>query len=74
MNTLKRVGNIKAPTLVLWGEKDELDPPETGRILHDALVCKKEFHLLVGSGHMGHMDPCKQEVFERTAAWALENL
>jgi alpha-beta hydrolase superfamily lysophospholipase len=74
VNTLERVSRIAIPTLVLWGEDDKLDPPETGRLLFESLTCKKALHIIPGNGHVGHLDRHKDKVFSLTAAWALENL
>lgn len=74
VSTLARVSNIKIPTLVLWGEDDELDPPDTARLLYNALMCKKQLHIIPGNGHVGHMDRNRGQVFALTASWALENL
>jgi len=74
VNTLKRVSKIAIPTLVLWGEDDKLDPPETARMLFAALTCKKQLHIIAGNGHVGHLDRHRAKVFSLTADWALENL
>jgi alpha-beta hydrolase superfamily lysophospholipase len=74
VNTLKRVSKIAIPTLVLWGEDDKLDPPETGRLLFQALTCKKQLHIIPGNGHVGHLDRHRDVVFSLTADWMLENL
>jgi len=74
VNTIKRVSKIAIPTLVLWGEDDQLDPPETGRLLFQALTCKKQLHIIPGNGHVGHLDRHKDKVFSLTADWMLENL
>lgn len=74
MDTLKRVSRITIPTLVLWGEQDEVDPPETGRVLYDTLVCKKRLDIIAGNGHVGHLDRNRHQVYARTADWALEHL
>lgn len=74
VNTLERVSRITIPTLVLWGEEDQLDPPETARLLYDALICKKQLHIIPGNGHVGHLDKNRDQVFALTANWALENL
>ncbi|MGH7952397.1 MAG: alpha/beta hydrolase, partial [Limisphaerales bacterium] len=63
VDTLKRAPQIKAPTLVLWGEEDKLDPPESGRLLYYALTCEKELHIIPGNGHVGHLDRNKDKVF-----------
>ena len=74
VNTLERVSRITIPTLVLWGEEDQLDSPETARLLYNALLCKKRLHISPGNGHVGHMDRNRDKVFALTADWALENL
>jgi alpha-beta hydrolase superfamily lysophospholipase len=74
VDTLKRVHNITVPTLVIWGEDDQLDPPETGRLLFAALSCKKELRIIPGNGHVGHLDRNRDKVFSLTADWCLENL
>ncbi len=74
VNTLERVSRITCPTLVLWGEDDQLDPPETARLLYKALLCKKQLHIIPGNGHVGHLDCNRDQVFSLTADWAIENL
>src|SRR5438876_9414231 len=74
VNTIKRVSKIAIPTLVLWGEDDQVDPPETARRLFQALTCKKQLHIIPGNGHVGHLDRHKDKVFSFTADWAWENL
>ena len=74
VDTIKRVPKITAPTLVLWGAEDQLDPPETARRLFAALTCKKRVEIIEGNGHAGHADRNKQKVFELTSEWLLENL
>lgn len=74
VNTLKRVSGIKIPTLILWGAEDEVDPPETARLLYDALSCEKQLHIIPGNGHVGHLDRNREKVFELTAAWAMKTL
>lgn len=74
VDTLKRVSRISAPTLVLWGAEDKMDPPETARLLYEALTCQKQLHIIPGNGHLGHMDRNKDKVFALTADWALRTL
>jgi uncharacterized protein len=74
VNTLERVQAIKVPTLVLWGEDDELDPPQTAHMLFDALTCVKQLHIIPGNGHVGHLDRNRAKVFELTAQWVTEHL
>lgn len=74
VDTIKRVAGIKAPTLVIWGEDDRIDPPETARLLYEALSCPKQLHIIPGNGHLGHLDRNKEQVFALTADWILQTL
>jgi uncharacterized protein len=74
VNTIERVSRITIPTLVLWGAEDQLDSPETAQLLFDALICKKQLHIIPGNGHAGHLDKHRDQVFALTADWALQNL
>ena len=74
VNTIERVSKITIPTLVLWGEEDQLDSPATARLLYNALMCKKQLHIIPGNGHVGHMDRNRDQVFTLTADWAIQNL
>jgi esterase/lipase len=69
VDTINRVGKITAPTMVIWGEKDMIDPPQTAQILYDALTCEKEIHIIKGNGHVGHLDIHKDEVYAHTLRW-----
>ncbi|HID81592.1 MAG TPA: alpha/beta hydrolase [Chromatiales bacterium] len=42
---------IKAPTLIIWGDKDKIAPVRTGYVL-DALIPKSSLKLIAGGGHM----------------------
>lgn len=74
VDTIRRVSRITAPTLVLWGEDDKLDPPQTACLLYAALTCKKALHIIPGNGHVGHLDRHKDKVFALTADWVSQNL
>ena len=74
VDTLHRVSRITAPTLVLWGEDDKLDPPQTACLLYAALTCPKALHIIPGNGHVGHLDRHKAKVFALTTDWVLQNL
>lgn len=74
VDTLTRVSSISAPTLILWGEEDKVDPPETGRLLYEALACQKQLHIIPGNGHVGHLDRNRDKVFTLTADWVLKTL
>lgn len=73
VDTIKRVDRITAPTMVIWGEEDQLDSTETAHLLFKALRCKKELHIVPGNGHAGHLDRNRHRVFELTAGWIEQN-
>ena len=70
VDTIKRVHQITAPTLVLHGAEDRIDPPDTARLLFNTLTCTKDLRIIAGNGHVGHLDKNKQEVMNLTADWA----
>ena len=74
VNTIRRVPKITTPTLVIWGEDDQLDPVTTAHALHDALTCEKQLEIIAGNGHVGHLDRNRARVFDLTAEWLLKHL
>ncbi|MEO8427445.1 MAG: alpha/beta fold hydrolase [Verrucomicrobiota bacterium] len=74
VDTIKRVGDIKIPVLIIWGERDEVDPVKTGQLLYEALTCTKSLEIVSGNGHAGHLDRHREKVFMLTAAWILQFL
>lgn len=54
-----RLGELKMPTLVLWGEEDALVPATVGRKLADALP-HATFHQLADCGHLPTLEKPKQ--------------
>ncbi|HQI01285.1 MAG TPA: alpha/beta fold hydrolase, partial [Deltaproteobacteria bacterium] len=74
VDTIRRVHDIKVPTLVLHGAEDKIDKPESARLLYGTLTCTKGLHIIEGNGHLGHMDRNKRTVMELTAGWALKHL
>lgn len=74
VDTLSRVHRITCPTLVMHGREDQVDPPETARLLHEALTCEKALEFISPSGHCGHLDNQKHRVWRLTAEWALAHL
>ena len=60
-----RLGELKMPVLVLWGEQDALVPVAVGRKLADALP-NAQFHLLPGCGHL----PTLEKPVESTAIFS----
>jgi alpha-beta hydrolase superfamily lysophospholipase len=69
VDTIKRVHLVKAPTLVIWGEEDKLDPVSTAHELFAKLRCQKDLKIIPGNGHAGHLDRHRQQVLEATAEW-----
>lgn len=49
------LGQIKAPTLFLWGDQDPLATPEEGRLVADAIPCS-QFQLVSPAGHAVWLD------------------
>lgn len=47
----RRIGEIRQPTLVIWGEQDKVFPPEVGRELQ-ATITGASFALIPKAGHM----------------------
>jgi alpha-beta hydrolase superfamily lysophospholipase len=74
VNTVKRVPQIRIPTLVIWGEDDKLDPITTAQRLHNDLTCVKEMVVVPGNGHVGYLDRNREKVFELTSSWLLNHL
>lgn len=74
VNTIKRVPKIKAATLVIWGEDDQLDPVTTAQALFKALTCVKGLEIVAGNGHVGHLDRNRERVFELTSQWLSKHL
>lgn len=50
-DTLSKIGDIKVPTLIMHGDKDELVPIEQGKILYEKANEPKEFYTIPGAMH-----------------------
>jgi len=50
-DTLSKIGDIKVPTLIMHGDKDELVPIEQGKILYEQANEPKEFYTIPGAMH-----------------------
>jgi alpha-beta hydrolase superfamily lysophospholipase len=74
VDTIERAGNVTIPTLILHGENDELDSPETSRLLFERMNCKKKLIIMPETGHAGHLDRHRNLMYKYTAQWVLENL
>ncbi|MDY7040604.1 MAG: alpha/beta hydrolase, partial [Chloroflexota bacterium] len=60
---------IRVPFAVIHGQEDQLDLPHEGELLYELLSGEKELHLVEGSGHAGHLDQKRDEIFELMAKW-----
>lgn len=74
VDTIRRVHRIRVPVLVIHGEDDKVDRPDSARMLYASLTCPKGLCMVPGNGHMGHRDRNRAMVFELTAQWALAHL
>jgi uncharacterized protein len=74
VDTIQRVSRVTAPTLVLWGEDDQLISSEAGQALFNALTCEKRFEVIPGNGHLGHLDRNRETVFNLTTDWVLQTI
>lgn len=74
VDTINRLNRISVPTLILHGEKDEIDPPETARLIFNTLTCEKALEMLPDSGHCGHLDTRKDEMMGLARDWAAKHL
>jgi pimeloyl-ACP methyl ester carboxylesterase len=64
---LHRLGRVRIPTLVLWGENDRVVKVEVGRV-HAAALADARFEVIPDTGHMAVRDN-PGEVFARIDAW-----
>ncbi len=60
---------VKAPTLIVIGEKDHVVQNASTRKVYDALAGEKEFYTVPDSGHSFFMDGHGEEAFEHIAPW-----
>jgi pimeloyl-ACP methyl ester carboxylesterase len=63
---LDRLRGITVPTLVLWGDSDQIVEPDYGRT-YAAAIKSARFHVLTGTGHMPQMETPELVL---TAIWA----
>ena len=52
----RRLPLIKAPTLLLWGEKDRLIPRSYAAAIAKAMKAKTETKIIAGAGHLAELD------------------
>jgi alpha-beta hydrolase superfamily lysophospholipase len=74
VDTIKRVGRITIPTLIIQGENDEIDSPDSSKILYERLQCEKNIIIMPKTGHLGHLDVNREKMFEYIALWVYVHL
>jgi pimeloyl-ACP methyl ester carboxylesterase len=52
----RRLGRIRAPTLLLWGEADRVIPPAYAQAFAAAMSAPTQTRLLPGAGHLADVD------------------
>lgn len=72
--SLRRIGELECPLLVMHGEQDEIVPVEHGRALFEAAAGPKRLHLFAGAGHNDLLSRAGREWAETIAAWVREVL
>jgi len=73
--TLRRIHALRAPLLVLHGERDEIVPLSHGRALFDAAPKPRHIHVCPGLGHndlVGRVRRGVRVLGERTSAAAAD--
>lgn len=72
--SLRLIGGLRAPLLVVHGEDDMIVPVEQGRALYDAAPEPKRLHVVAGAGHNDIVSVGGREVADAIAAWARDVL
>jgi uncharacterized protein len=68
--SLRRIGRLRAPLLVLHGDRDEIVPLMYGEALFDAAPEPKQLRILDGVGHNDLIARAGDEWIEAIASWA----
>jgi fermentation-respiration switch protein FrsA (DUF1100 family) len=68
--SLDRIADLRAPLLVVHGERDEIVPVSHGRALFEAAPEPKQLRVLSGVGHNDLIPRAGREFAETVAAWA----
>jgi hypothetical protein len=69
IDTIDRVDQITVPVCVIHGEEDQVDSPETARLLFKKLRSEKQLNIIPCSGHIGHMDDQKEKIHDFAKNW-----
>jgi uncharacterized protein len=67
---LRRIRRLRAPLLVLHGDRDDIVPLAQGRALFEAAPEPKRMHVFPGLGHNDLVSMAGAEFAEVIAAWA----
>ena len=72
--SLRRIGELRAPLLVLHGEDDAIVPVEHGRRLYEAAPGPKRLRTVPGAGHNDIVSVAGTRLAREIAAWAREGV
>lgn len=67
--SLRRIHELRAPLLVLHGDRDDIVPPSHGRALFEAAPGPKRLHFFPGLGHNDFVPRAGAELAEVIASW-----
>ena len=70
--SLRRISRLRAPLLVIHGERDEIVPVSHGRALFEAALGPKRIEVLPGVGHNDLLPLAGRRYAELIASWAGE--
>lgn len=68
--SLRLIGGLRAPLLVLHGEDDMIVPVQQGRALFDAAPQPKRLRVVVGAGHNDIVSRAGPTLVQEIATWA----
>jgi fermentation-respiration switch protein FrsA (DUF1100 family) len=70
--SLRLISKLRAPLLVLHGERDEIVPLSHARALFEAAPEPKRLHVFAGAGHNDLVPLAGEAYAELLASWASE--
>ena len=68
--TVRRIHELRAPLLILHGDRDDIVPLAHGRALFEAAPAPKELHVFEGAGHNDVLSLAAQDLARIVASWA----
>ncbi|MDY7077993.1 MAG: alpha/beta fold hydrolase [Chloroflexota bacterium] len=74
VNIRDELPRVQAPTLVIHGTQDQMEPVSGARVLYETLTCEKELRIIEGSGHLLHLDYGKDDTFAFLLGWLQQHL